>query len=378
LRLHRSAAQERNAKLCAEDAGGSVRLRAAQVRAGRDRARGWTLTKIEASAEPDVTVVVVNYNGGDHLRACLASLARQTHANFETILVDNASTDGSLDRLAERPERLTVLRQTANLGFAAANNIGARAGRGRWLALLNPDAIADPRWIEEMLAAVARRPTHRLVACRQLMTDRPDLLDGAGDCYLAFGFAWRGGFGRAASATPPEGECFAPCGAAAFYPRERFLDLGGFEDSYFCYHEDVDLGFRMRLAGERCQFAPAACVRHAGSAITGRASRFSIYHGVRNGVWTYVRNMPAPLIALTLPVWTLGSLALLVRGAVIGRFAATLHGFSDALVQMPRVLGARTAVQSRRRVSLATLAASFSWNPLDFIRRRPFVRPFKP
>ncbi len=274
------------------------------------------MTDPAPETRPSITVVVVNYNGGDYLRGCLRSLAEQTFRDFETIVIDNASSDGSLERIVEQPDRVTILRQDSNLGFAAANNLGARAGRGEWLALLNPDAEADPGWLAALMQAVAERPTHRMVASLQISLHDLSVLDGAGDCYLAYGYAWRGGFGHPVSTAPGAGDCFAPCGAAALYPRETFLDAGGFDERYFCYHEDVDIAFRLRLLGERCQFAPAARVRHAGSAIAGRASRFSVFHGVRNGVWTYVKNMPGGLLLATSPVWALGALALLARGLV--------------------------------------------------------------
>jgi len=328
------------------------------------------------AADPEITVVVVNYNGRDYLRGCLASLARQTFTDFETIVVDNASTDGSLEKIVERPERLTILRQDSNLGFAGGNNVGARAGRGRWLALLNPDAEAEPDWLAAMMRAVELRPSHRMVACLQVSLTDASKLDGAGDCYLAYGYAWRGGFGHPVEAAPPAGECFAPCGAAALYPRDLFLDAGGFDERYFCYHEDVDIAFRLRLMGERCQFVPEAVVRHAGSGVTGRASAFSVFHGVRNGVWTYVKNMPGGLLLLTSPVWAAGSLMLLARGAVRGVFLPTWKGFAAAFRQIGPALASRREVRARRRVSPGVIAAMLTWNPLAYLGRSIQVRPF--
>lgn len=159
-----------------------------------------------------------------------------------------------------------------------------------------------------------------MVSSLQLNLHNPTKLDGAGDNYLAYGYAWCGGFGHPASRAPPAGECFGPYGAAALYPRALFLEAGGFDGRYFCCHEDVDIDFRLRLSGEKCQFAPAARIRHAGSAVTGRNSRFSIFHGVRNGVWTYAKNMPGGWLALTLPVWFLGAILFLIRGLFRGAF----------------------------------------------------------
>lgn len=320
--------------------------------------------------------MVVNYNSGDFLRGCIRSLARQTHRNFETILVDNASTDGSLDSIEEKPARLTILRQNANLGFASANNIAALAGSGRWLAMLNPDAEAEPDWLDQMIRAVKAHPRHRMVASLQIDMADAARLDGAGDCYLAWGYAWRGGFGHPASETPPAGECFSPCGAAALYPRDAFLDAGGFDERYFCYHEDVDIGFRLRLMGERCQFAPSARVRHAGSAVARRSSYFSVFHGVRNGVWTYAKNMPGRLVLITLPVWFAGAAALLARSLARRTFPATLKGLMAGIAGLGPAITQRKQVRALRKGSPAHVAASFTWNPFAYLGRSIDVRPF--
>lgn len=326
---------------------------------------------------PEITVVVVNYNSGDYLKGCIASLARQTHRNFETIIVDNSSTDGSLDRPGERPERLTILRQSENLGFAGGNNLGAAAGKGRWLALLNPDAEADPDWLDAMMRAVADHPDHRMVACLQINLHDPARLDGAGDNYLAYGYAWRGGFGHSASKTPAAGECFGPCGAAALYPRDLFLEAGGFDERYFCYHEDVDIAFRLRLFGERCQYVPTARVRHAGSAVTGRSSYFSVFHGVRNGVWTYIKNMPDAWLILTLPIWLIGAFLLLVRGLARGVFRPTWNGFMAGLAGLGPMLKSRRELRRRRTAHVSDIAAAFTWNPFAYLGRQIDVRPFE-
>lgn len=343
----------------------------------------WCAKSLPASSQPapgqdpKITVVVVNYNGGDYLKGCLASLAAQTFADFETIVVDNASSDGSLEAIAEKPPRTQILRQIENLGFAKGNNVGAAAGRGRWLALLNPDAEAAPDWLAQLMQAVAARPSHRMVASLQISLHDSLKLDGAGDCYLAYGYAWRGGFGHPVAHRPPEGECFAPCGAAALYPREAFLAAGGFEERYFCYHEDVDIGFRLRLLGERCQFAPKAVVRHAGSAISGRTSYFSVFHGVRNGVWTWVRNMPGRILAVAWPVWAFGALLLLARGLAKGQFKPTWDGFGAAFADLGPHLAVRRKLRVQRKVRTIEIARALTWNPFAYLGRQIDIRPFQ-
>ncbi len=335
-----------------------------------------TSSEIPRDAAPAITVVVVNYNGGDYLRRCLNSLAAQTFADFETILVDNASSDGSLETLERMPVRTEILREPENHGFARGNNIGARRGSGEWLVLLNPDAIAERDWLANLMRAVRERPTHRVVACWQGALLEPGKLDGVGDCYLAYGYGWRGGFGHGEAVSPEAGECFAPCGAAAMYPRELFLELGGFDEDYFCYHEDVDIGFRMWLAGERCQFDPRCRVSHAGSAITGRASDFAVFHGARNGLWTYVKNMPGPLLVVGFPMWLAGTAAILLRGLWTGRFPATFRGLVAAVGGLGAQLEKRREIRRLRVARAADIARVLCWNPLTFLQRKPCVRPF--
>ncbi|MBM3573789.1 MAG: glycosyltransferase family 2 protein, partial [Alphaproteobacteria bacterium] len=254
---------------------------------------------------PAVSVLVVNFNAGAYLTRCLRALAAQSFQNFEIILIDNGSTDGSLDQaVAAVPElaaRLVVERAGANLGFAAANNRAAGRARAPWLATLNPDAFARPNWLAEMLAAVQRHPDFAMFGSTQLMADCPDIIDGAGDAYHALGIAWRGGFEHPASSLSEEGEVFGPCAAAALYRRDAFVAAGGFDERFYCYHEDVDLAFRLRLTGQRCVQVAAAVVEHVGSGITGRTSDFSVYHGTRNRIWTFVKNMPAALFWPILP-----------------------------------------------------------------------------
>jgi N-acetylglucosaminyl-diphospho-decaprenol L-rhamnosyltransferase len=218
---------------------------------------------------------------------------------------------------------------------------------------------------------------HRIVASLQIATADEAILDGAGDCYLAYGYAWRGGFGRPVRETPQAGECFAPCGAAAFFPKDVFIASGGFDERYFCYHEDVDLGFRLRLLGERCQFDPRCRVRHAGSGITGRASDFAVFHGARNGFWTYVKNMPGWLLLVTFPVWVLGTIAILLRGLATGRFGATFRGLLAAFGNLGPALEARRELKKRRKASLGEIAAALSWNAFRFLARKTDVRPFR-
>jgi len=246
------------------------------------------------SKTPEISVIIVNYNAGNHLRQCVESLLSQTLSNFECILIDNGSTDGSLQSLPDLDPRFTLIEAGENLGFAIANNRAARQASADWIALLNPDAFARPSWLENGLKARKLLPKTAMVGSTQYLALEPDKFDGLGDEYHAFGIAWRAGFGKLVSQITTR-EAFGPCGAGAFYDRSVFLALGGFDESFFCYHEDVDLAFRMRLAGYRCVQSADTIIDHVSSAISGRASDFAVYHGTRNRIWTFFNNMPLPL-----------------------------------------------------------------------------------
>ena len=281
--------------------------------------------------------------------------------------MDNGSTDGSLSTLPELDDRFTILKMGANLGFAAANNHAAAAATGDWIALLNPDAFARPDWLKSGLAATKRIPNTAMVGSTQYMVDEPELFDGLGDEYHAFGIAWRAGFGKPITRVFDR-EAFGPCGAGAFYDRDVFSRLGGFDESFFCYHEDVDLAFRMRLAGHRCVQSADAIIDHVSSAISGRASDFAIYHGTRNRIWTFFNNMPWPLLLCLAVPHILANLAFLFMSVLRkGRFKPTFRGMRHGFFTRPKTRPAKIP----RQASFRDILSAMGWNPLKVVKRAP-------
>jgi len=175
-------------------------------------------------ARLDVSVIIVNYNGGVFLRRCLHALAQQTRQPESVILVDNASNDGSCDGLETAFPDVRLLRQSTNLGFAAANNLAAKvADNTTWLALLNPDAFPEPDWLERLMEAAQRHPEVAAFGSQLLLADHPDLIDGIGDVYHISGLAWRRDHNRPANKVAKTmREIFSPCAAAALYRSDRF------------------------------------------------------------------------------------------------------------------------------------------------------------
>jgi GT2 family glycosyltransferase len=286
------------------------------------------------------------------------TLCIQTFRDFEVVLVDNESTDGSLDSLSAFESRLDlrVERLSANRGFAAANNIGARLARGKWLVLLNADAFPERDWLEKLLDAADHNPEYASFSSRQLRESNPSILDGAGDAYHVSGLAWRRFLGYpAAEYGLDAAEVFSPCAAAAMYKRDAFLEVGGFDEDFFSYFEDVDMGFRIRLAGYRCLYVPSAVVHHVGSATFGERSEFAYYHSQRNMVWTYIKNLPAYLFWLHLPAHLMANLVYLTWYSFRLPGKAIWRGKWHALRGLGRMLRKRKEIQSKRRVKPSDL-----------------------
>lgn len=310
-----------------------------------------------------VTVAIINWNGELFLERCLLALMAQTIKRHEIILVDNASSDGSLEIVRRFPEvRIISLEQ--NTGFAQGNNLAIKAAskESEWIALLNPDAFVEPKWLEALLIAAESNPEFDVFGSKLVSATDPTQLDGTGDAYHLSGLVWRIGHGDpVSSSVKKENEIFSPCAAAALYRRRALHKVGGFDEDYFCYVEDVDLGFRLRLAGYRCLYVPQSVAHHVGSGTTGgQHSDFSLYHGHRNLVWTFVKDMPGILFWLLLPLHLLLNLASIVWFALRGRGAVILRAKRDALSGLPKMWRKRREIQKNRAVSIGEI-----WRVLD-------------
>jgi GT2 family glycosyltransferase len=219
-----------------------------------------------------ISVVVVNWNRKDLLRACLASLQRQAGVTLEIIVVDNGSSDGSAD-LAEREFGAQVIRNGENRGFCAANNQGIAAARGEFIALLNNDAEAEPGWLEALHRACTRRPEIGMAASKVLVWEEPQRIDKVG--HLIFPDGQNRGRGSGAldnGQYDREEEVLWPDGSAALYRKEMLDRIGGFDEDFFAYGDDAELGLRARIAGWRCIYTPQAVVRHHRGSTLGKSS----------------------------------------------------------------------------------------------------------
>ena len=199
---------------------------------------------------PRISVIVLNYNGRRWLEPCLAALAAQVDAPpFETLLVDNGSSDESVSLVTARFPSVRIVVNGRNLGFAGGNNAGARAAVGDTLVFLNNDTIPAADWLARLHAASLEAPGRALVTSRIVCLDRPDIIDSAGDGYLRAGGAFKHGHGAYTTGFMTSREVFGACGAAFLIRRDLFERLHGFDDDFFMVYEDVDLSYRARLVG---------------------------------------------------------------------------------------------------------------------------------
>ena len=268
----------------------------------------------------DVTVVVPNFNGIKFLDAVLKSLEKQENADFEVILVDNGSTDGSADYAASCYPWVRIVRLPENRGFSGAVNEGIRLSKAPYVILLNNDTEVEPDFVRELLEAVRRHPRAFSCQARMLQFYDHSLLDGAGDFYCALGWAFARGKGKPADTYLEEEKIFSSCAGAAIYRKRVFDRIGLFDEEHFAYLEDMDIGYRARLAGYENWYAPAAVVYHIGSGTSGsRYNQFKVRYSSRNNVYMILKNMPFLQILLNLP--------LLIPGFAVKLLYFTLKGY---------------------------------------------------
>ncbi len=329
-------------------------------------------------SDPDVSVVIVNLDGKPWLDGCLSAASAQDGVRAEIIVVDNASTDGSAEFVRERHPGVRVVELRENRGFAGGANAGCALARGRYIAMLNNDAEPDAGWLHALVGALDGAPHAAMAASRIVRMDDPAVIDSAGDGWLRCGGAFKRGFGQPASMWLEGGEVFGACGAACLVRREAFERVGGFDESFFVAFEDVDLSFRIRLAGGTCVYEPRAVVRHAGSATLGRLSRKAVFYGQRNLEWVYAKNTPGALLLATLPGHLVYDCGAAIYFLSRGRLPAFLAAKCAALSGLARVLRVRRQVQRGRRASVPDLARvmerrwlGLKWREKHVERRQP-------
>jgi len=311
---------------------------------------------------PRVSIVIPNWNGMAHLPECLAALRRQTFPDFESIIVDNGSTDESLEWLGANAPWVRVIPRQDNGGFAVAVNVGIRAARGDYVALLNNDTAVDAHWLEELIKAL-ERTGYDCAASRMVLYDRPGVMNAAGDVFSMVTLSGRNrGLFQPADRFNESVRVLNACAGASIYRRSFFEDVGLFDEQFFLLSEDTDIGLRALIAGKRCIYVPTAVVRHKLSASIKTRPNWDVWLlAARNEAIVVAKDFPVLLLPLALLLWPVRSLrALPVRPSrwhLIGgilrhfprRFSAELRGLRMGWTS-------RDEVWSRAKVSRASVA----------------------
>ena len=326
-----------------------------------------------ATRVADATLIIVTYNSSEFFTRLNDAIARQTWRPAEVIVVDSGSSETNRPTFDTLPVATRIIQVEENIGFAAANNLAAASAQTTFLALLNPDAFPEPAWLEKLMARAVAHPQCAAFGSTQLSGSMHGRYDGLGDEYHVSGLAWRAGYGLPFGAIEVRDRTtFSPCAAAALYRSAVWREVGGFEEAFFCYCEDVDLGFRIRLQGWQITQVADAVVTHIGGASAGVRSAFSVYYGTRNRIWVYFRNYPILALMAFLPMHIAANVAFLAASFGRGTGIPTMKGIVDAIGGLPKVLRQRR--QIRRLVSSWSMLQWMIWSPIPILTRRPPMR----
>ena len=256
--------------------------------------------------EITTTIIIPNYNGLKFMDECIRSLNAQTYPNFRTLVVDNGSTDGSVEWLKEH--QIDTIFLPENTGFSGAVNVGIKAADTPYVLLLNNDVRVDEYFVAEMVRAIGQSERIFSVSSRMIQMYHPDLMDDAGDMYSVLGWAFQRGVGRPEYLYKKSCRVFTACAGAAIYRREVFETIGYFDEMHFAYLEDIDVGYRAKLYGYDNVFCPEAVVYHVGSGTSGsKYNSFKVKLAARNNVYLNYKNMRGWQLLLNSPCLLAGT-----------------------------------------------------------------------
>lgn len=301
------------------------------------------------------SVIVLNWNGRSHLETCLPALAAQTFRDFETIVVDNASSrDDSVAYVREHFPWVRVVPLSENLGFSGGNLEGVKIARGEFIVLLNNDTRPEADWLERLVACAEAHPEVGIVAAH--LTDWDGrFTDSAGDgCYVT-GHGFKRHTGLPAAEAPESGPCFGACAGAALYRRALIEDAGFLDADFFLNYEDTDLSLRAQMQGWPSWFCREAVVRHRVSASQGECSAWSVFYGTRNHLWVCAKNMPFGLFLKYSPVTAVTLVYMAWYAARRGRLWHYLRGMVHGLGGLRGQLRKRRALRLKWRLPACEL-----------------------
>lgn len=324
---------------------------------------------------PLVSIIVLNYKGREHLIRCIDSLKKQAYPHYEVIVVDNGSTDGSVDvAMRQFGDSVKFILNGKNLGFAEGNNIGIRHAAGDYIATLNNDTIVDDRWLEGLVSVAEKDDSIGMCASKILFLEKPDTIDSVGMNIYPDGMSkQRGHLEVDAGQYGKIEEILLPSACAALYRRSMLDEIGIFDKDFFMYCDDTDIGLRARLAGWKSVLAPGSIVYHIYSGTAGRYSPAKAYLVERNHYWVALKLFPLPLL-MVLPLYTLLRFAVqacdlfgpsrkvpAIRGEVDKKriIVAVLKAHLSLLISLPAVIKKRRRIMSAKKIPDSEIYALF-------------------
>lgn len=309
-----------------------------------------------------VAIIIVNWNAWNLIEKCLNALSQQTYKDYCVFVIDNASDQKVPDKIERKYPDVKLIINDSNIGFARANNQALKLSLNfEFVFFCNPDAYPEPDCLKKLVEA-ANRYKHFSVFASRLVRDENRLIsDGDGDNYHISGFAWRANQGENVQPLSKPKEIFSACAAAAMFRTNDLHEAGGFDPDYFCYFEDVDLGFRLRLRGFRCLLVPDAITSHVSSGVSGDPkSDFILYHAHRNMIWTYMKNMPGLLFWVFLPLHIMLNICCLAWYIIKGKGGILLKSQMDAFELTQKMLKKRRSIQEARATTLKEVLHTMS------------------
>lgn len=309
---------------------------------------------------PKVSIIIVNYNGREFIVNCLKAIWKQSFKDFEIVIVDNGSCDGSLyeiQRFLEGTSKATRLRPNArlihhdgNLGFAGGNLSGLRYAAGRYIALINSDAIPNEEWLGELVKAMVIDPQVGICASK-IIAYGNDVIDSAGDGFSTSLKGFKRGEGESASLFKREEYVFGACAGAALYRRKMIEEIGFFDEDFFLIHEDTDLNYRAQLHGWKTLYMPTAIVYHRVRSSIGHMSDMAVYYTLRNSELVRIKNVPLGVFIRCFPAFLIGALTEFLYFAIKHRrLKLYFKAKKDAIKMLPRMLKKRAVLMKSRKV----------------------------
>ncbi|MBA4390031.1 MAG: glycosyltransferase family 2 protein [Syntrophus sp. (in: bacteria)] len=305
----------------------------------------------------DVSIIVVNYNKRDLLEVCLKSLFFQSFSDFEIIIVDNGSTDGSVEKIGEYakaslpPLSIKPVYLQCNAGFARGNAEGIRYAHGKYVALLNNDTEADEKWLEELVSVMEENENIGICASK-LIQYNAETIDSAGDGFARSLQGFKRGEGKTCREMNNREYVFGACAGAALYRRKMFDDIGFFDEDFFLIHEDTDLNFRAQLAGWKVLYVPTALVYHKVRSSIVDMSDMAIYYTIRNREFVRIKNVPVGIFVRCLPEFVLGMMMEFLYFAVKhGKIRLYCKAKYDALKVFRKMMIKRKLIMKKKRVT---------------------------